>query len=105
MKEIENFAAQGITPSELSFMKNAVGQSDARKYETGFQKAGFLGNILDYNLSSNYVDQQNWILNNIDKNEINALAKKWLQTEKMSIVMAGDKEIIGPKLEKLGYTI
>jgi zinc protease len=105
MKEIENFAAQGITPSELSFMKNAVGQSDARKYETGFQKAGFLGNILDYNLSSNYVDQQNWILNNIDKNEINALAKKWLQTEKMSIVMAGDKDIIGPKLEKLGYTI
>jgi hypothetical protein len=27
-------------------MKSAIGQRDALRYETGFQKAGFIGNIL-----------------------------------------------------------
>jgi zinc protease len=37
--------------------------------------------------------------------EINTLAKKWLQDDKMKIVLAGDKAKIAPGLEKLGYTI
>jgi zinc protease len=105
MKEMNGYVSGGITPEELSFMKNAVGQSDALKYETGFQKAGFLGRILDYNLPSDFVDQQNKIIASIDAKEINSLAKKWLKTDNMNIVLAGDKDLIGPKLEKLGYTI
>jgi zinc protease len=105
MKEMNGYVSGGITPEELSFMKNAVGQSDALKYETGFQKAGFLGRILDYNLPSDFVEQQNKIIASIDANEINGLAKKWLKTDNMNIVLAGDKELIGPKWEKLGYTI
>lgn len=105
MKEIEGYLAKGITPEELNFMKNAIGQSDARKYETGFQKAAFLGQILKYNLSSNFVDQQNNIIKAIDATEINRLARKWIQPAQMNIVLAGDKSVIGPKLEKMGYTV
>ena len=31
-------------------MKNAIGQNEALRYETGFQKAMFIRRILDYNL-------------------------------------------------------
>ncbi|MGZ8509718.1 MAG: M16 family metallopeptidase, partial [Chitinophagaceae bacterium] len=105
MKELKEYADKGITEEELNFMKSAIGQRDALRYETGFQKAGFIGNILDYDLPADYVDQQNNIIKNITKEEINALAKKWLTTDKMNILVVGDKAKILPGLEKLGYEI
>nr|WP_181305106.1 pitrilysin family protein [Rufibacter sp. XAAS-G3-1] len=105
MKEIKRFREEGITNEELAFMKSAIGQSDALKYETSFQKAYFLNNMLRYNLDADYVAKQNEILKNITKEEINALAKKYLPVEKMSIMLVGDKAAIKPGLEKLGYEV
>ncbi len=105
MKEINEYRADGITPEELSFMKNSMGQSEALKYETGFQKAGFIGRILTYNLPADFTDQQNKILNNISKEEIDALAKKYLTTEKFNILIVGDKDLVTPGLQKSGYEI
>jgi hypothetical protein len=51
-----------FTDEEVTFMKNSLGQRDALSYETGFQKAGFIGRMLEYNLPADYVDQQNKIL-------------------------------------------
>ncbi len=59
LKELKEYAANGINEDEMKFMKSALGQIDAQRYETGFQKAGFIGRILEYNLPANYVDQQN----------------------------------------------
>ncbi|PIQ20491.1 MAG: peptidase M16, partial [Cytophagales bacterium CG18_big_fil_WC_8_21_14_2_50_42_9] len=105
MKEIKRYRNEGITDEELAFAKSAMGQSDARKYETSFQKAAFLNNIIRYNLDKDYVKKQNEILQNITKEEINALAKKHLPVEKMNIMLVGDKAAIKPGLEKLGYEV
>jgi zinc protease len=105
MKEIKNYEQAGITDDEMSFMKSSIGQRDALRYETGFQKAGFIGRILEYNLPGDYVEQQNTILKNISKEEIDALAKKWLNADKMNILVVGDKQRILPGLEKSGYEI
>lgn len=105
MKDMKEFAANGIKEDELSFLKNAIGQRDALRYETGFQKAGFIGNILNYNLPGDYVDQQSKIVGGISKAEIDALAKKWINTDKMNILVVGDKAKILPGLQKLGYEI
>jgi zinc protease len=69
------------------------------------QKAGFISNMMYYNLPSTYVAQQNKILNSITKAQIDALAKKWITPAKMMIVLAGDKDKIAPGIEKLGYKI
>ena len=105
MKEFDKYYRDGATADELSFMKNALGQSDARKYETGFQKAGFLVNILQYNLKPDFVEQQNKLLQKTTTADINAIAKKWLNPSKMNIVLAGDKDKIAPSIEKMGYMI
>jgi len=105
MNELDHYLNEGVTKDELTFMKNALGQSDARKYETGFQKAGFLVSILQYNLKPDFVEQQNKILKSITETEINTLARKWLNPVKMNIVLAGDKEKIAPAIQKLGYRI
>jgi zinc protease len=105
MKELKNYAETGITDEELAFMKSAVGQRDALRYETGFQKAGFIGNILDNNLPADYVDQQNKILAGLTKSDVDALAKKWINAGKMNVLVVGDKAKILAGLQKLGYDI
>lgn len=105
MKEIKNFADNGITADELAFTKSSMGQSEALKYETGNQKAGFVKRILDYNLDKSYTDKQNEILKAITKEEINALAKKQLQYDKMAILVVGDKSKVMLPLSKLGYEL
>jgi zinc protease len=105
IKEFKSYAADGIKEEELVFMKNAIGQRDALRYETGTQKAGFIQRMLQYNLPANYVDQQNKILQNITKPEIDALAKKYINVDKMNMVLVGDKARILPGLQKTGYEI
>jgi len=105
MKELANYRANGITDAELKFMKNSLGQRDARSYETGFQKAGFIRRILDYNLPANYVDQQNKILEKLTKEEVDAVVKNLLNPDKMNILLVGDKARIYDGVKNLGYDI
>ena len=86
-------------------MKNAIGQRDALRYETGLQKAGFIRNILDYNLPANYADIQAKILKGMTKADINALAKNWIKPDKLNMLLVGDKDKILPGLKKMGYKI
>jgi zinc protease len=103
--EIRAYAESGISESELSFTRKAIGQRDARAYETPAQKLGFLGQILEYDLDESFVDTQNQILAGIGKDEINELARKLLRLEDMVIVVVGDKQVILPGLQTLGYEI
>ena len=101
--EIENYKAKGITDDELAFTKSSLGQRDALKYETPFQKAMFLQTILDYKLNKNFIDRQSSILKAISKNDINGLAKQYLPTDKMIVVVVGDKASNWDKVAALGY--
>ena len=105
IKEIKTYTEEGIKDEEMTFMKSAIGQRDALRYETPGQKAGFIGRILEYNLPGNYVEQQIKILNEITKDEINAIAKKWLQLDKMNILLVGDKDKVMAGLKKFDYEI
>ena len=51
------------------------------------------------------VETQNKILAATSKKEIDAMAKKWLSTERMNILLVGDKSRILPGLQKLGFEI
>jgi zinc protease len=105
MKEFKNYAEKGITPEEVSFMKSSIGQRDALRYEQSRQKAGFLANILNYKLPKNYTEKQQKMLQAITANDINNLAKKYINPDKMNIVVVGDKKVIMAGLMKLGYEI
>ncbi|MEY4930321.1 MAG: hypothetical protein RI909_1045, partial [Bacteroidota bacterium] len=105
MKELKNYTTSGITEDEIKFMKSALGQRDALLYETGFQKAGFIGRILEYDLPANFVDEQNKILSKITKADIDQVSKKWIKPETANVLLVGDKVNILPGLQKLGYEI
>jgi len=104
-KEIRQYVEDGITEPELTFTRNAIGQRDARRYETPTQKIVFLSRIVTFDLDEDFVDRQNEILQGISQKEINQLAGQHLNMDEMLIVVVGDKETILPGLEELGYEI
>ena len=85
--------------------KSAIGQRDARSYETPFQKLGFLSQIQTYNLEPNFIDQQNAILENIAADELNGLAQKHLNSDDMVLLIVGDKSAVMDEIKDFGYNI
>jgi len=105
MNELSLYKERGITDQELAFTKSSLGQQEALKYETPFQKATFLNRILYYNLEDNFLDQQREILKNITKSDIDALAKRYLKTDNMFILVVGDKNTHMAAIKNLGYPV
>jgi zinc protease len=105
MREVKNYLENGPTDEEVAFMKSAIGQNDALRYETGIQKAMFIRRILDYNLPANYTEMQASVLRSMTKEQMAANAKRHLKPEKMNILLVGDKQRIIDNVKKLGYEI
>lgn len=105
MRELTEYRDKGVSDEELVFMRSSIGQRDARNYETPWQKTSFLRRIVHYDLDKSFVEEQTKIVNTISKDEINALAKKNLQSDNMHILVVGDKASNLPKLQQLGYEI
>jgi zinc protease len=105
VNEIKAYNEKGITVEELSFMRNAINQKDALKYETPRAKLGFLAQILEHNLTADFLKQRAKIVETISSGEINALAKKHLNLADMFMVVVGDAKTLKPQLEALGYEV
>lgn len=103
MYEITNFKNGGITEDELDYTKKSLLSADALRYESPQQKASFLGRVINYNLPKNYTQEQMQIINNLSKDDVNAIAKKILHPETITIIVVGHAYKIREKLNKLGY--
>ncbi|MGL5814359.1 MAG: M16 family metallopeptidase [Aeromonas sp.] len=96
LKEMDGYRKSGPTPVELAYMRSAVSQQDALSYETLGQKAGFLLQMIMYDLKPDYVQAQNQLIKTVSPETLKASADRWLDPADMVIVVVGDKQ----KLEK-----
>lgn len=103
VKELKNYKEKGITGEEFQFTKQALLAADALKYETYSQKGNFLMTLALRNLPENYPQMRREVLDKITQEEINELAKKNLDTDKMVILVAGDMLLLKDRLDNLGY--
>lgn len=104
-KELTHFSESGMTAQEMAFLRLAVGQQDALKYETPSQKTQLLGSILSYSLDDDYLQQRNNIVESVDKTVLNALAAKWFNPSDYQIIVVGDANRLKPQLESLQIPI
>ncbi|MGC4056944.1 MAG: pitrilysin family protein [Chitinophagaceae bacterium] len=106
LRIMKDYRSGGMTAEELAFTKSSIGQSEARKYESGGQKAAFLSRILSYNLSASYPTDQNRILEEMTLDQANALASGRVPaTDKLVVVLVGDKEKLWDRVKALGYPV
>jgi zinc protease len=103
--ELEGYVAEGMTPGEYRYLQNAVGQSDALRYETPGAKLGLLSEILRYDLPLDYRRRQQDLLRETDRETLNALAARLIDPSNLAIVAVGDAALIRPQLETLGLPI
>ena len=105
VNEIRQYHKDGITADELQFLKKAINQRDALKYETPGAKLNFLAQILEHDLTPEFVKQRATIVDKITAAEINKLALEHLDLDDMFMVIVGDAEVLKPKLKALGYKV
>jgi len=103
--ELERYAADGMTEDEFRYLQNAVGQSDALRYETPGAKLGLLAEILRYDLPLDYRRQQQALLQETGRDTLNALAGRLLDPHNLAIVVVGDLGEIRPQLEGLDLPV
>ncbi len=105
LAEMRDYREKGITEEELAFTKQSITLSEAREYETPWQKAGFLRRILDYDLDGDYVKEQSKLLQSMTVEDVNETAQERLKLDDMIIVVVGDKAEIYEGLTALGMEI
>ncbi|MBL7893229.1 MAG: insulinase family protein, partial [Bacteroidia bacterium] len=105
IKETKNYILNGVTDAEVDYTKNSMLNGQAMNYETNFDKAFFLGNILEYNLSKDYPLQQAQILKSMTKEDFNNQIKKAYDPSKMAILIVGDKVAIKQQMESLNFNV
>ena len=105
LNELESYSADGMSGDEYEYMQSAIGQRDARSYETPGAKLGLLSQVLRYDLPLDYRKQQKDLLRETDLETLNALAGRQIDANNMAIIVVGDLPVIRPQLEALGMPI
>lgn len=96
----------GMNAEELAFTQKSIGQGEARKYETGAQKAQYISRIVDYNLSTNYPVTQNEVLQTLTVGDMKKLALKNIPSpDRVNILLVGDKAKLWDRLKSFGYEL
>jgi zinc protease len=106
MKELNGIrGAIPVTEKELDYNK----QSLIRRYPAGFETVGAisnqLSNLVVYGLPDTYFNDYISKVNAVTLNDVNRVAKQYLDPSKMAIVIVGDRKTIEPGLKDLGYSI
>jgi|TARA_Y100000310_G_scaffold343326_1_gene450433 zinc protease len=105
VSEIKRYHDKGISADELVFLRKSINQRDALRYETPNAKLGFLAQILEHDLTPEFVKERAQIVDSITAEEISQLAKQHLDLDDMFIVVVGDAKTLKPKLQALGYKV
>jgi zinc protease len=81
----------------------SLAKSRARKFETLDAKVGPLGAIGDYRLPIDTVTRENSDLAKLDTPTVQQVAKDYMDTDHMIVVVVGDAATQAERLDTLGY--
>ncbi len=93
----------GISQEDLDFTKNALIKSNARRFETQGALLGMLQNISNYNLSPDYIANEEDIIRTMTLEQHKALANKYLDASKMGYLVVGDAATQFAKFKNAGF--
>jgi zinc protease len=101
LREIDLMRDKGMTAEELEFAKDRTNGTFAISFETPAQIAAALVNIVVYGLPEDYLVNY---LKNVDAvtlADAQRVARQYLDTSKMAIVVVGDLKVIRPGIEQM----
>lgn len=102
IKELKGILAY-VSEKELRFAKSSVIRKYPSLFETYGQIARSLANKVVHSLPDDYFDTYIGRIKHVTLEEIQEAAKENIFPDEMIILAAGDRELLVPALEKLGY--
>ena len=92
-----------FSDKDLKTTKSFLIKSNARAFETARAKLRMLSNMSTYGWKSNYVKEQEAIVNNMTKERVKELANKYVNPDKLIWLVVGDAETQLDRMKELGY--
>jgi len=104
MKELNDITGtRPVTDAELSFAKERIILGFPNKFETTFGVAGTLADLVLYRLPANYFSTYQAAVEAVTRADVERVAKKYLDTEHMTVLVVGDRAKIEAGLKSLPY--
>jgi len=103
IKEILENYGENYNENDLEVTKGYMIKSNARAFETLRNKLSMLTNISNYGYTDDYVKQHEEIVKTMTVADMKALAKKYLNPNKMIYLVVGDASTQLDKLGQLGF--
>jgi zinc protease len=103
VKEIMESYPSTFSDADLETTKSFLLKSNARSFETLGAKLNMLDNISDYGWDPNYVKEREQIVKNMTTEQIEELAKKYADPNRMIYLVVGDAKTQMDRLEELGF--
>lgn len=94
----------GISESDTAYMKNAVLQREALRYETFDQKLDLVSRIQRYHLPDDFLIERAAVVRRISTSELNQVGQKMFH-QPMIIIIVGDAKLVRPQLDGIGLPI
>jgi len=103
VKQILDEYPETFTDEDLENTKSYLIKSSARQFETSSSKLNMLENISSYGWSPNYVRDRQETVRAITKDEIQELANRYANPDRMIWLVVGDAKTQMGRLEQLGF--
>lgn len=102
LEELKKITAENVTDEELETVKNYMSGVFPLQLETANAVATRVINLKLYNLPKDYYNKYISSITSLTKDDILNSAKKYINPEKIYIVVSGDAGVISEKLKKFG---
>jgi len=93
----------GISEDDLTFTKNALIKSNARRFETQRSLIGMLQEMSKYDLPTDYISKEEAIVSGMTLEQHKALANKYLDESKMVYLVIGDAATQFLQFKDMGF--
>ena len=103
VKDIIDDFGDTYSEQDLETTKGFLIKSNARAFETAGSKLNLLENVSRYGWDYDYVKQREDIVKNMTVDEIQSLAGKYLDSDKMIWLVVGDAKTQMRRLRQLGF--
>jgi zinc protease len=105
LREVRGIQEGTMPAAELQRVKDALTYSLPGAFETSADAAGSLANIYIYDLGLDYYTQYAESVNRVTADQALAVARKYLQPDRLIVIAVGDQKAIEPGLRELGLPV
>jgi zinc protease len=102
MKELQRIGTDALSADELKLAKDAFALSLAGYFETSESTVATVGELFAYDLPLDYYKQLPAQINIVTSAEVQRVGSKYIHTNSLIVVAAGDRSKIEPELKNLG---